>query len=87
MRTTLYLPESLHQRLRMVGTLRKKSVSKLASDLLDKALTQEEESDLDRVYKGFEAMKGIAGKGSPNLSSSIDDILYGENGAWRGDQE
>lgn len=45
------------------------------------------EADLDRIYKGLNKMEGMAGQPSvTDASSTIDEVLYGENGAWRGSE-
>ena len=87
MRTTIYLPHSLHQRLRMVSKRKKKSVSDLVRDAVDKALAEEEEAQLDRIYAAMEKMKGIVKDPVTNASATIDDVLYSEKGAWRGSEK
>lgn len=84
LRTTLYLPETLHQRLHIVSKRKNKSVSKLAIELLDQGLAEEENRKLDEAYKALRSIKGIVKDNVPNAASSIDETLYGEQGAWRG---
>ncbi|MCI0563774.1 MAG: hypothetical protein MN733_35315 [Nitrososphaera sp.] len=84
MRTTIYLPETLHHRLHIASKRKKRSVSKLASDLLDKALAAEEEKNLDNIYRAMEEVEGICKDKITDASTTIDEVLYGEQGAWRG---
>jgi hypothetical protein len=87
MRTTLYLPEELHHRLQIASKNKKRSVSQLATRLLDNALADEEEVNLDLLYRGFVELEGMAGDDVTDASTTIDKLLYGENGAWRGSEK
>lgn len=40
-----------------------------------------------RVYDAFKKLKGIAGKDYEYASTTINELLYGETGAWRGIEE
>jgi len=68
-RTTLYLPESTHIRLKQASKRQKKSISKLVIDILDKALARQETANLERIYDAFEQLEGIGGKGTKNAST------------------
>ncbi len=82
LRTTFYFPETLHQRLKMASARQKKSVSKLAQEILDQALVADEQIHLKEMYQ---ALQEIKGRGQDQSQpQSVDEILYGENGAWRG---
>jgi hypothetical protein len=61
-----------------------KSVSRLARDILDRALAKAEKAKLSRVYDVFRELDGIEGRGIDEASTMIDEVLYGEKGAWRG---
>ncbi len=39
---------------------------------------------LKKMYTVLDEMNGIGGKGIVDASTTIDEVLYGENGAWRG---
>lgn len=84
-RTSFYLPESLHRRLHTVSKQQRKSVSQLAVELLDEALRQEEAQKLDETYQALLKIKGVVKEDIPTASSRIDDVLYGETGAWQGE--
>jgi len=84
LRTSLYLPTTLHQRLLVASKQEKKSLSELVKELLDKALAASEEKKLQRMYEGLKALGGFGPKGIRDASTTIDKVLYGENGAWRG---
>ena len=40
---------------------------------------------LDRMYKVLKEMEGIGDPDITDASTTINETLYGENGAWRGD--
>lgn len=86
-RTSLILPDSLQQRLALAAKFEGVSVSHLIRDLIIKALDKREEARLDQLYDAFEEMEGMAEQ--PNVtdaSITIDDVLYGGKGAWRGSE-
>jgi hypothetical protein len=87
MRTSLYLPPALHERLRIAGRQEKQAVSTLIRDLLDTALAAQENVRLDRMYKELSELSGAGEAGVRDTSTTLDETLYGENGAWRGDVE
>lgn len=86
-RTTIYLSQSLHQRLRIVSQRKEKSVSDLVREAVDKAITEAEEAQLDSIYEAMAKMKGICKDPITDASTTIDEVLYGEKGAWRGSGE
>ncbi len=81
-RATFYFSETLQQRLKSASKKHKKSVSKLAQELLDQALATDEQTQLDMMYQALQSIIGV-GKDVGN-PQSVNEILYGENGAWRG---
>lgn len=85
-KTTFLLPESLHQRLLITSQSEKKSISTVLRELLDDALTKREVRQNKRVYQVLKELDGIGGNEITDASSTIDDLLYGEQGAWRGSE-
>ena len=79
LRTTFYVPETIHLRLKQASKKQKTSISKLTARILDKALAQEETANLERAYNAFEQLEGIGGRGLKDASVTIDKVLYGEN--------
>lgn len=82
LRATFYLPETLQHRLKTASKRQKKSVSKLAQELLDQGLKGDEQLQLKAMYEALNEIKAI-GK-DQSAPQSVDEVLYGENGAWRG---
>lgn len=86
-RTSLILPDSLQQRLALAAKFEGVSVSHLMRDLLIKALEKREEARLDQLYDAFEEMEGMAGQlNVTDASATVDEVLYGEKGAWQGSE-
>ena len=84
LRTSLYLPHSLHYRLQVVSETKKTSISNLIRTAVKKLLEKEERTKLDELYAAMEEAKGFCKDNVTDTSKTIDEILYGENGAWRG---
>lgn len=87
LRTTFYLPEKLHKRIKKVSQRQQKSASELLRDILKKELPHLEQTNVADSYAAFEKLKGIAGNDKKDTSMTIDELLYGEKGAWRGSGE
>jgi hypothetical protein len=83
-RTSLLLPNTLHKRLLTVAKQEAMPLSSLARDLLDTALAKREQAQMKHVYEVLNQLEGIGPKGVTDASTTIDDVLYGEKGAWRG---
>jgi hypothetical protein len=86
-RTTFVLPTVLHHRLSEVAKSEQKTMSDLASDLLSKALKIEEKTRITKMYAALEKARGICKEPITDASTTIDEVLYGDNGAWRGDYD
>lgn len=39
---------------------------------------------ISRMYEDLRELKGIGDKSVTDASETIDEVLYGENGAWKG---
>lgn len=86
-RTSFILPDTLYQRLMIVAKQDGKSVSALMRELLDKALAKREEKRIKHMYSVLKELDGIGGNEITDASTTIDEVLYGEKGAWRGSGE
>lgn len=42
---------------------------------------------LDRMYEELKKLEGIVKDPITDASSTIDEVLYGENGAWKGSND
>jgi hypothetical protein len=83
-RTSLYLPPALRYRLQLASQQKRKSVSALVVELIDKALAAREKARLDRMYAELDKLDEITVKGV--MLATIDETLYGDgpHAAWRG---
>lgn len=83
-RTSLLLPSPLLGRLRLVSKRKNTSVSRLVQDLVQAGLDAEEQRDLKQLYRVWDEARGVVKEPITDMSTTIDAILYGEDGAWRG---
>jgi hypothetical protein len=86
-RTSFYLPITLHQRLEWVSKQERKSISRVVSELLDKALSSQEKLRLARMYPELRKLQGACKEPLVDASTTINETLYGENGAWKGQRD
>jgi len=86
-RTTITMPTSLHQRLAWASKTENKSITKLAQELLDTGLANKEKNKIVARHTVLAELIGISKEGDQHLSESIDQILYGKDGAWQGNGE
>lgn len=87
MRTSITLPTPLHQRLLLTARVEGKNLVQMIRDLLEEALVEKEKDHLVQSYQALDKLVGIYQDNNPQLASSVDDVVYGENGAWKGDHE
>jgi hypothetical protein len=87
LRTTVNLPFALHQRLIIASKQEKLSLSQIIGDLLDKALAAQDKIRLQRMYGELRKLDGASKIKVTDASTTINEVLYGEYGAWRGRRE
>jgi plasmid stability protein len=85
-RTTLVLPEPLHQKLRLTAQSEGTSLTKLVRELLAQSLARRENGQLQALYQGLKELEGAGKRGISDASTTIDEMLYGQKGVWRGDE-
>ena len=83
-RTSLFLPEVLHQDLAITAKQEGKSLTELARELLDNSLRLRRKNQVKRMYAALKTLEGKGNSAISTASTNIDDNLYGENGAWKG---
>lgn len=76
-RTSIVLTPALHQRLKMAADYESRTLTEVINDLLDTALE-------GQPYQALKKVQGICKADLSDASSTIDNVLYGENGAWQG---
>jgi negative regulator of replication initiation len=83
-RISLFLPNSLVQRVAMDARLIGKSHSDIIRLKLERAYQTEQQAHLSKIAESLRALKGIGTANVSNASETVDEVLYGEHGAWRG---
>jgi len=86
-RTSFVLPVPLLHRLHQTAQATNTSLSNLVRTLLEKGIAAQEQSTLTRTYASLQRVKGISTANVQDVSLTINETLYGENGAWKGVDE
>lgn len=50
-------------------------------------IQQAEQAKIEKMYDGLFTLKGTGKAGIKDTSTTIDEELYGEDGAWKGIRE
>jgi len=82
-RTSIVLPPVLHQQLAVLARQSDKTLSEFVREQLGRIVAQKKKSQLDEMYDAIWQMKGLVKDDVTDASQTIDEVLYGENGAWR----
>lgn len=83
-RTTLTFSPAFYERLKRTARTEDKTMSQFVEEKLTTLLAEKEQQQLERIYAGFRRLRGAGQPGITDASSRVDDILYGEQGAWKG---
>lgn len=83
-RTSIVIPPVLHHQLSMLARQEGKKLSEFLREKLGGIADQEQKSQLDQMYEAIDKMVGAGDSNITDASTTIDEVLYGENGAWRG---
>lgn len=83
-RTSLFLPEVLHQDLVITAKQEGKSLTNLARELLDHSLALRRKTQVKHTYEVLKTLERKGSLGITNASSTINDVLYGKQGIWKG---
>ncbi len=83
-RISITLPTTLNQTLQHEARQRETSVSDLIRTMLSKYFATAKVLQQDRSFSALQQMARGAVSGGERLSESVDEVLYGEHGAWRG---
>jgi predicted transcriptional regulator len=87
-RTTINMKPDILARLRLFARSQKRTLSDVIEEGVNEVLSKNQGNQLDTMYTGLEMLRKEAGKrrrsDSRHAGKSVDEILYGEDGAWRG---
>lgn len=62
-------------------------LSQRTKRVLNDPIKTHENERLNRMYQGLFELSGMCDAPITDASSSIDELLYGENGIWRGEPD
>lgn len=86
-RTSVLLPDNLHQRLLFASKRSKKPISTIVRETLDEALVTDENAHIEHMYQTLQKLEELGERGVTDASTTINETLYGEHGAWKGPDE
>lgn len=79
------MPSVLHQQLSLLARQADKKLSEFLRQRLGQIVAQEKKSQLEEMYEAIDKMVAIGDPTITDASTTIDEVLYGEHGAWRGE--
>ena len=83
-RTTILLQPSLFRRLKLFAHDQGKPMTEVVERAIRTVIETEDQPRIQRMYDGLFRLAGTGKAGVRDASSTIDDDLYGEDGAWKG---
>ncbi len=86
-RISITLPTSLSQTLQQEARQRETSVSDLIRTVMSRHFFSAKILQRERSLAALQQMAEQALAGGERLSESVDEVLYGEHGAWRGQSD
>ncbi len=84
-RTSMFLPISLHQQLIGTSRLEGKTFTAFVRELLDQAMTTRRKTHLKHMYTELAKLEGIIDDPATDASTTINQVLYGTPHARKGD--
>ena len=86
-RTSITMKSNLLERLRLFADRHNRTVSDVVEQGVTQVIHQVREADTEDMYQELFKLKGIVKESDPKYKDkSVNEILYGENGAWRGSE-
>jgi metal-responsive CopG/Arc/MetJ family transcriptional regulator len=86
-RTTITMPPHLMLQLKAVSKNEGTTISHLIARAVQQFIQQHQDARLVHMHRTLRTLSGAGGEGARDLSSTIDETLYGEQGAWKGQRE
>jgi len=83
-KTTLTFSPGFLQKVRTIAQERQWSMSRVIENDLIAFLKEQEQQKLDRMYVALRKFQGGGSPGITDASTTIDETLYGDEGAWKG---
>ena len=86
-RTTILMRPGLFRRLKLFSQEQRKPMSEIVDAGVSQVIEADDQLRLERLYKGLFTLAGTGKRGITDASSTIDEFLFGDNGAWKGRDE
>jgi predicted DNA-binding ribbon-helix-helix protein len=86
-KTTLTFTPSFFQRLRTIAHAQRLSMSRFVEAELDALFHEWERKKNKRLYQALDKWQGTGSQHITDGSTTINETLYGEHGAWKGQRE
>jgi hypothetical protein len=86
-RTTIVLSPLVLQSAKDFAAKKKKSLSEIIEEGVLELMKEEEQQRIKRMHEALSKLEGIGGSDITDASTTIDEVLYGEDGVWRGSSE
>ena len=85
-KTTLTFTPGFLQQLKRIAHERRHSMSRLVEEELSAILREREGHRRQKMYTAIKKWQRTGAPGITDASQSIDDTLYGNEGAWQGER-
>ncbi len=86
-RTTISLHPTILQRLKTYADQQGTSISAVVEQGIRRVLAQTEPAQLQHLYTVLGELEGTGGEGLKDVSTTINETLYGEHGSWKGEND
>jgi metal-responsive CopG/Arc/MetJ family transcriptional regulator len=86
-RTTVTLPPQLMIQLKVFSKTEGTTISHLIARAVQQFIQQHQDTRLAHMHRTLRTLSGAGGAGKSDISSTIDETLYGEQGTWKGQRE
>ena len=86
-KTTITLNPQTFTRLKTFTTRNNYNMSQVIETGINQVIDEVEKDRPQKMWAHLKKMKGAGKASNPELAQqSVDEILYGDNGAWRGSE-
>lgn len=86
-RTSVLLPPALHQELVITSRQERTGITALVRQAVEQWLASRRSVQLQRIYDGLDRFAGKGPHGITDASTTINAVLYGKHGVWKGQDE
>jgi hypothetical protein len=87
MRTSVTFPDPLLYRLKVALAQEQQSMTSFVVELVEKALNARDHAHTSKTYQTLDTWVGSGPRGISDAASTVNETLYGPQGAWRDPDE